>query len=413
MHTDYFSKYHLAILLFFFILLAGGVQVWWSVPNQGNSFDSLETYSPANPTFEPPNLRMTEDHSRGDSTQLERRIASENPMIQDSPSQKSTENNRSTQALFVQYPLDEPVIQNFLNRWEDAYVQAGPHSDDFETRDPIGLDDTQLERMDTLLDAIWAGDENMMFEQLKAIKDPLELALMAEILETAAPGLYREAILETARETLKNVADEDDPYNEPYMGPVFEVMQKYGDDRVVSDLQEVPQRWQPYATIALAKMQQGKGIPALIEAVQEQGALRKRNGQQALQMLAQASLEDPAAYEVLTEKARADVIPSHVWSKIAAILVGDSQSQIQPPNSNAASGKSGSVMKPSSYSTQTFLYEDGIRQVIYLVNQSAVLSGDELEQRLLLIDQLKTQTSSSQAIEVLENAHYALLSSNY
>jgi hypothetical protein len=296
------------------------------------------------------------------------------------------------------------TIRDFLRRWSDAYTRVHARSDGRRASDLDALDRAELERIARLREDGGREAELALVQLLRDSNSALELALISEVLESLTPGYYREEIVKAARKTLEEVISDDDPASEPYMAPVFDLLQRHGDERVVASLESVPERWQPYATVALAKMPEGQGVPSLVDAVRSAGALRTLGGQQALRMLAQVSLEDDRAYEVLVDKARTDTIPGHLWSRIAAVLAGDEQGQIAPPAGDASLDAYAEFSTTSPYSTQTFFSGDGVRQVLYLVHQSSSLSDAEITARLQLIDYLSEQTRNPRAITALERA---------
>ena len=59
-----------------------------------------------------------------------------------------------------------------------------------------------------------------------------------------------------------NTGEDEEMVN---VGPLFEVLHKYGDDRVVADLQQATGEWRYYPKIALANLPDGAGIPAPVK----------------------------------------------------------------------------------------------------------------------------------------------------
>jgi len=154
-------------------------------------------------------------------------------------------------------------------------------------------------------------------------------------------------------------------------------LQKYGDEGVIGLLEKSSSRWNLYATLALAGMPDGAGIPALVRMVQDQSAA-VGNGDLTLRPLAQAALQFPEARASLLEQARFNHVPEQAWSGIAASLAGN---HIQ-----YGSQLFGSTAPP------------------------VVWSKEQIDLRLHLIDQLVAVTTSPTGKQVLQNAHVQMLS---
>src|SRR5919108_2260148 len=117
------------------------------------------------------------------------------------------------------------------------------------------------------------GGEEALAVSLQVLQTtgaPSEIALLARYVEQQAPGQYRPEIFKATRETLAMAAAGQ--LNEGDVGPLFQVFQTYGDAGIVPDLEVALTQWRYYATMTLAEMQSGEGIPALIGLAQDTSA---------------------------------------------------------------------------------------------------------------------------------------------
>src|SRR5262249_23728698 len=107
------------------------------------------------------------------------------------------------------------------------------------------------------------------------------------------------------------------------VAPLFEVLQKYGDESVVGVLEQAVSRWKYPATLVLAGMPDGAGIPALIRLAQDPAIRESGIGDYALRPLAQAAVQYPEARAALVDQARLNQIPDSAWPTLAASLTGN------------------------------------------------------------------------------------------
>src|SRR5438093_321790 len=112
------------------------------------------------------------------------------------------------------------------------------------------------------------------------------------------------------------------------VGPLFEVLQKYGGAGAASDLEQATAQWKYYATMALAQLPDGAGVSSIVRMVQDPNGAGKGTRDVALQMLAQMSAQYPDARAALLEQVRQDKIPANLWPYLISPLAGD-QFQVQ------------------------------------------------------------------------------------
>jgi len=217
----------------------------------------------------------------------------------------------------------------------------------------------------------------LSIQPLQRTPAPQEIGFLAKGLEEQLPpDQFRPLVLAAASESLTQAMRGQ--WSGRNAAPLFEVLQKYGDEGVISLLEKSSSRWNLYATLALAGMPEGAGIPALVRMVQDQGSAAVGNGDLALRPLAQAALQFPEARASLLEQARFNHVPEQAWSGIAASLAGN---HIQ-----YGSQLFGSTAPP------------------------VVWSKEQIDLRLHLIDQLVAVTTSPTGKQVLQNAHAQMVS---
>jgi len=233
----------------------------------------------------------------------------------------------------------------------------------------------------------------VMLQTLQTTAVPAEIALLAQHLEQQAPGQYRSETLNAVNQVLALATQGQLPGWD--VGTLFKVLQNYGDGTTASALEQVQSQWKYYATMSLAGLQAGEGVPVLIRQVQDAAAGGKRDF--AFQMLAQVAAQYPDAGAALVEQARLNQIPDATWRKIATGLAGD-QYQIGAPPS---AGGPGAASAPG---LKTYHIESGNQNFFSLPVTAEVQVG----QRLALIDQLLAATSNPAALQALQNARTAL-----
>ena len=237
---------------------------------------------------------------------------------------------------------------------------------------------------------------------LQTTADPLEIALVARELEETAPGQYRQDSLDAARLALAQAAEGKLELKDPSL--LFQVLQDYGDATVVADLEKLVPQWNYYATLALAGLPSGEGIPALVRIAQDAASAETGRYKLALLMLAQVSSQYPAAGAALVDMARQGQIPDDAWRQLVAGF-GNRQYQFArqlpqntlPPGALAETGASG-----MGATIQTF----------YSAPLPPDAAAASTSQRLALIDHLLTATSNQAAVQALQQARARLSSLN-
>jgi len=231
-------------------------------------------------------------------------------------------------------------------------------------------------------------------ETLQVTADPMEIAMLARNLETLDPGQHREEALNAAREALAQAATATGQLGD--VGPLFAVLQTYGDASVLADLEKTLPQWDYYATMALAGLPDGIGLPTLIHQMQDPEHAGTANNNFRFQILAQLAGQYPEAGAALLDQARLNQISDSGWRKIAIGLASD-QYQLTNPLLNinyppvATPGlKSYHIHSGNQNFFSTPILESG--------------SGEQIAQRVALINQLLGATSNPTAVQSLNGA---------
>ncbi len=280
-----------------------------------------------------------------------------------------------------------PAIRRFLQQNRDSSL------DELKGGSSVGYPTLRAGIFDALRQIGGTAGESLLADTLHSTGDPGEVAVVARYLDELAPGQHREEVVNAARETLMQLTQEKSKAD---VGPLFQILQNYGDGNVVSDLTKALPEWYYSSVIALAGLSGGQGIPALIEQAQNPDDRRKSF---ALQMLAQVSAQNPEAASALIEQAKSGEMSDRAWSRIAATLMGEQYQfggQLMQDRVPGLQELQQRTRRTSETGNETFW--------------SVTALPDEAlsNQRTALIDQLLSVTLNTAAIKELENARTAL-----
>jgi hypothetical protein len=285
--------------------------------------------------------------------------------------QKAEELKRSFKQLVQEGAGAVPAIRAYLDRFQDLdFDPAGAAKQ-------VGYPSLRMGMLDALRQISTPEALELSLQTLQTTTDPQEIGFLAKGLERQLPpDQFRSVVLAAASESLEQALGGQ--WSGRNVAPLFEVLQKYGDEGVIGLLEKSSGKWNFYATLALAGIPSGAGIPALVRMVQEQASGAVGNGDFALRPLAQAALQFPEARASLVEQARLNQVPEKAWSGIAASLVGN---YIQYGN-----------------------------QLFGRTAPPVVWSKEQIGLRLGLIDQMLAVTISPTGNQVLQDAHAQVLS---
>src|SRR5205814_7050131 len=261
-------------------------------------------------------------------------------------------------------------IRAYLDRFQDIDF------DPVGVAKQVGYSSLRMGMLDALRQIGTPEAMELSLQTLQTTGDPQEIGFLAKGLEKQLPpDQFRSVVLAAASESLAQALDGQWRRN---VTPLFEVLQRYGDEGVIGLLEKSSSKWNFYATLALAGMPDGAGIPALVRMAQDQASAAVGNGDFALRPLAQAALQFPEARARLLEQARLNQVPEKAWPGIAASLAGN---YIQYGNRLF-----GSTAPP------------------------VVWSKEQIELRLQLIDQMIAASTNPAGKQVLQNAYAQTLS---
>jgi len=283
---------------------------------------------------------------------------------------QAKEVNQLLQQVREQGAAAVPAIREFLQRKEDLMFDAMPGGD------AVDFSSLRLGLIDALHQIGGPEAAVAATEAIQQTTDPLEIALLTLTLEQQSPGQYRDLEMTAAGNALAQAFGGN--WKGGDVSPLFETFQAVGDTNVVPLLKQAVTRWNYYATLALAGLPDGAGIPALIQLAQDPAISSMGAGDFALRPLAQVAVQYPDAANALINAARQNQIPDSAWPTVVASLAG---TYIQYGNQLF-----GSTAPPLSW------------------------SADEINQRIVLINQMLAATSSPVARQSLESALTSLTS---
>jgi HEAT repeat protein len=216
-----------------------------------------------------------------------------------------------------------------------------------------------------------------------------DLAELGRILKEKAPGLVPEpSVNDSARQSLDQIARGE--LKDVDAGPLFQLLKVSNDPTVVEDLTSRISQWPYYAIMALSQLPDGRGIPSLVQQLQNPDPAAVGERDFALQMLAQNAARFPDAASALLDQARSNQLSERAWRRIVTGLAGDQYqfgSEGPDGNSNPAGLK-------------TYHMEKGNQNFYSL----PVGPGAQTAERLALLDQLVNSTSNPVALGLLQNA---------
>ena len=275
-----------------------------------------------------------------------------------------------------------PAIGEFLRKNTDF---------DFgDSAGALGYGSARAALFDALLQIGGPQATSVLLQTMQTTAEPREVAVLARELETLAPEQYRQEALSAARQALAMAGS--GKLEGADVGPLFELMYKYGGTGVVPELEQAAKQWNYYATIALAQLPDGAGIPALIQIAQGTSAPKGN----AVELLAQTAPQYPEARAALLDLARANKIPPSLWPYLTPLLAGgqyryqDSAFDDSLTEGSRRARESGHVLSGNQH--------------FYTAPDVGSLTPDQINQRMALIDDLRSATSDPVALNALQDS---------
>ena len=233
-----------------------------------------------------------------------------------------------------------------------------------------------------------------LLQTLQSTTLPSDIAQLAQVLDQQAPGEHRQETIAAVNDVLSMASGGQLPAGWD-VGALFKVLQTYGDSATTSALEQLQGPYRYYATMSLAGLQGGQGVPVLVREAQD--AAEGSKAEFAYQMLAQVAGQYPDASAALLEQAKGNQISETAWRKIATGLAGDQYQMGEPP---APSGANAGTLP----GLKTYHIASGNQNFYSL----PVADPQVVEQRLGLIDQLLGATSNPAAQAALQSARATL-----
>jgi hypothetical protein len=257
-----------------------------------------------------------------------------------------------------------PAIRDFLQSHKDVNFDAAGGA---ELMDYSSL---RLALIDTLHQMGGPEAATAAAEALQNTTDPLEIALLSLTLEQQSPGQYRDVEISAANAALSQALSGN--WKGGDVSALFETFQAIGDTNVAPLLKQAASKWNYYATLALAGLPDGAGIPSLIQLAKDPAITSMGSGDFALRPLAQVAMLYPDAAQALVQQASQNQIRDSAWPTVASSLAG---TYIQYGNQIF-----GTTAPPASWSPA------------------------DISQRITLLNQLLSVTSSQAGRQALQNA---------
>lgn len=305
-----------------------------------------------------------------------------------------TDLQRSLNILSQLGSAASPDIRKFLSSGDDILFKGQSEKDSF------GYQSLRMALIEILSRLEDDEDAELAFlEVLNNTMNPMEIAAVSYHLEEIVPDYYRQEILNATQNAL--FAADDSGLEGQNVGPLFQVLQNYSDDNVLVTLEEVPPLWWgQYASIALANLSDGKGIPALIKTVQSFDPHKNLHSRFSLKMLAQAAADHNHAGDALVEIVSKNTVPDYLWPEVAELAAGIRRFHIKDPKSPSMDDIG---LKPLSVN-KNIAYTPGGNQITFSAKYPVTsIPEEQIELHLFLVGELLTNTSNPIAIQSLEH----------
>jgi hypothetical protein len=296
---------------------------------------------------------------------------------------------QSLEQLVLQGAAGVPAVLEFLEKNTDVnFGRAG--------KDLLGYDSARAAMFDALVQVGGAEGLSGTLQILQNTADPREIALLAQNLEKLAPEQHRHEAIAAVREALAMASSGQ--LQGADVAPLFEVLTKYGGPEVLAELEQASGQWKYYSALALAQLPEGAGVSTLIEMAQNKAG--KGTSDIALQMLSQLSGQYPEARAALLEQARANKISSRTWPYLISALAGNEYHFQNSAFDTSAGAYSGDLSSAHIHSGNQNYFN-----ALFPGN----LTAEQINQRLALVDELRSLTADPAAVDALQRARNLLL----
>ena len=288
--------------------------------------------------------------------------------------------------LVQQGDIAIPAIRDFLEKHTD--VGFGP-----DTAKMLGYDSARMAMIDALLQIGSPTAATTLDETLKSTADPQEVGQLALDLEKLNPGTYQQDMLGAARQALVQCANGSMSGKD--VAPLFQVLQQFGGADAVGDLEGNMGQWNHYASIALAQLPNGAGVPALVQVASSQDESSSSERTAALQALSGMTSQSADARAALVNLARQNSLSPSEWSALVPFLAGN-QSVVQ----NSMFGNPLAGISPADLRAT---YVSSSQQSFWTAPLGAMTDA-QIGQESAFLDQMLAVTGNPAAVQALQQA---------
>ncbi len=283
-------------------------------------------------------------------------------------------------------PASINAIQAFLSQQTDTPFSR-------EAWQATGFPSARIAALDALRQIGGPEAISLMENMLATDQSPEEIAYLAKSLEMSAPGQHRDQELAAARAGLQAALASNDPKLD--VAPLFEIFQHFGGTAAVPDLEAAAAGpWKYYATMALASLPDGAGIPSLLRMADP--ATGSGGRVVALEMVAQLAADNPAAKTFLLNQIAGNYIGPNLWPYLTSPLSGDQYFPVDSVITTYPALQSSSDLKTTHLASGN--------QNLYSLPGDQSMTADAINQRITLVDELLKAANDAAAQQALQRA---------
>lgn len=271
----------------------------------------------------------------------------------------------SLQQLVRQGASSVPTIKDYLAQNMDASFAGVPGADQ------LGYASLRAGLLNALGQIGGPEATSALLQTLQSTPFPADVAQIAATLQQQSPGQYDGDIMTAVRAQLTQASA--DQLGNANVGPLFQLLgaaAANGTD-VSADLTQYASKWPYYASIELANLPNGTGLPALLQMAQDTPGSGQIAALQALAQLAPGNSQVAAALVNLAQQGQ---LSDAALSQLAPYLAGR-ENQL------------GSVANPSGTTSQGLHIANG-NQDFSAADLLNSLSPSQVNARISIIDQL-------------------------
>lgn len=293
--------------------------------------------------------------------------------------------------LIAQGDTAVPAISEFLANNRDFKFEG-------EDAKLLGYPSARMAMIDALMQIVQGGSATAITALdtvLQRTEGPQEIATVTQFLEKNQPGVFLQDAFLAAQRVLASSANGQLPGVD--VAPLFQVLQQYesGDAYTIPVLRDSASQWNYYAAIALARLPDEAGVPALIQIATGQDGSGSSARAAALQALSGMISQSADARQTLLSLSANNNLSAYDWTSLAPYLAGN-----QMVFQNTSLGNPLSAVNPNDVRST---YLPASNQKYFSAPLTAANSG-----QIEFIDKLLAVTTDPTGIQVLQSAKSAL-----